>query len=189
MQEMSDSKIREIDLLQIGSESKLIEVLDRVNLSDRELDELPFGVNSSFSRFFYISLVEKDNIIYFCCNEVGGCFCEPVYVLELNSWPEELVIQEISEMLRKLDRLGSTIDNFKRTLTGIFYELDVKKITVNEFQREELEDRLIYELRTDIQFVIDKAIVKFREKNSSNNIKIAEKDLERIIKEVRREFN
>ena len=186
MQEMPDSKIREIDLLQIGSESKLIEVLDRANLSDRELDEVPFGMNTTFSRFFDIYLIETiDNILYFRCNEVGGYFCEPAYILELNSWPEESVIQEISQMLRSLDRVGSTIDNLKGTLSGIFYRLDVKKTTVNEFQREELEDNLINELRTDIQFAINEAIEKFRDKNSSN---LAEKDLERIIKDIRREF-
>lgn len=186
MQEMTDPKIREIDLLQIGSESKLLEVLDRANLSDRELDELPFGVNSTFSRFFTAVLVETSDGILFGSCECGGCFCEVAYELELNSWPEESVIQEISQMLRNLDRIGSTIDNLKGTLSGIFYKLDVKKTTVNEFQREELEDDLIYELRTDIQFAIIEAIEKFRDKNSSN---LAEKDLERIIKDIRREFN
>ena len=39
--------IREIDLLQVNSESKLLEVLDRVDLSDRELDELPFGISTN----------------------------------------------------------------------------------------------------------------------------------------------
>lgn len=182
---MLASKIREIDLLQVNSESKLLEVLDMVNLSDRELDELPFGVNSTFSRFFTVSLAETSDGIFFSACECGGCFCEIIYELELNSWPEESVIQEISEMLRNLDRIGSTIDNLKGALSGIFYKLDVKKTTVNEFQREELEDDLIYELRTSVQFAIDEAIEKFRDKNSSN---IAEKDLERIIKDVRREF-
>ena len=108
------------------------------------------------------------------------------YELELNSWPEESVIQEISEMLRNLDRIGSRIDNLKGTLSRIFHKLDVKKITVNEFQREEVEDDLIYKLRTDIRFAIDEAIEKFRDKNSS---KVPEKDLEQIIKDIRREFN
>lgn len=137
---------REIDLLQIGSESKLLEVLDIANLSDRELDELPFGVNSTFSRFFTAILAESSDGIFFGCFECG----ELAYVLELNSWPEEEVIQEISALLIKLDRVGSTIDNLKGTLSSILYKLDVKKTTVDEFQREDLEDRLIYELRTNI---------------------------------------
>ena len=139
--------IKEINLLQVGSESILLDLLDKSNLSDRELDDLPFGVNTTFSRFFDVSLAEtEDNIIYFCCNEVGGCFCEPVYVLELNVWPEEGIIQEISEMLRKLDKLGARVQNLKGTLSRIFEELDVKSIKINEFQREELEDNLINEL-------------------------------------------
>ena len=35
--------IREIDLLEVNSESKLLEVLDSADLSDRELDELPLA--------------------------------------------------------------------------------------------------------------------------------------------------
>ena len=128
----------------------------------------------------------KDNIIYFCCNEVGGCFCEPVYVLELNIWPEESIIKEISEMLIKLDRPGVQVQNLKETLERIFYNLDVKTVNVNEFQREELKDGLIYNLRTDIRFAIDEVIEKFRDKNSSN---LVEKDLEQIINNIRREFN
>ena len=187
MVEIEAKLIKEFDLLQVNSESKLIEVLDRANLSDRELDELPFDISTTFSRFFDAGLVQtKDNIIYFCCNEVGGCFCEPVYVLELNIWPEESIIKEISEMLIKLDRIGSRIDNLKGTFSRIFHKLDVKKTAVNEFQREELKDELIYNLRTDIQFAIDEAIEKFRDKNSS---KVPEKDLEQIINNIRREFN
>jgi hypothetical protein len=156
--------IREINLLQIGSVSKLLEVLDRANLSDRELGELPFGVNSIFSRFFDAGLAQtKDNIIYFCCNEVGGCFCEPAYVLELNSWPEASKRREISNMLLELDRPGAQVQNLKGTLERIFYKLDVKTIKINEFQREELVESLIYELRTDISFAIDESIKKFLE--------------------------
>ena len=185
MQEMPDSKIREIDLLQLGSESKLLEVLDRANLSGRELDEVPFGMNTTFSRFFTAVLVETPDGIFFGSCECGGYFCELAYELELNSWPEESVIQEISQMLRNLDRIDSTINNLKGTLSRIFHKLDVKKTTVNEFQREQNRDDLIYELRTDIQFAIDEAIEKFRDKNSSN---LTEKDLERIIKDTQREF-
>ena len=173
---MLASKIREIDLLEVNSESKLLEVLDSVDLSDRELDELPFDISTTFSRFFDARLIQNNaGDIFFCCNEVGGCFCEPVYVLELNIWPEESIIKEISEMLIKLDRLGVQVQNLKETLERIFYKLDVKKITVNEFQREELKDGLIYNLRTDIRFAIDEVVEKFRDKNSSN---LAEKDLE-----------
>ena len=82
---MNETNIREIDLLEIGSESKLLELLDRANLSDRELDELPFGVNSTFSRFFTAGLVEKSDGIFFGSCECGGCFCDVVYELELNS--------------------------------------------------------------------------------------------------------
>ena len=183
---MLASKIREIDLLEVNSESKLLEVLDSADLSDRELDELPFGVNSTFSRFFTVFLVETSDGIFFGSCECGGCFCELAYELELNSWPEESVIQEISEMLRNLDRIGSRIDNLKGTLSRIFHKLDVKSIKINEFQREEVEEDLIYKLRTDIRFAIDEVIEKFRDKNYSN---LAEKDLERIIKDIRREFN
>ena len=187
MVEIEAKLIKEFDLLQVNSESKLIEVLDRANLSDRELDELPFDISTTFSRFFDAGLVQtKDNIIYFCCNEVGGCFCEPVYVLELNIWPEESIIKEISEMLIKLDRPGVQVQNLKETLERIFYKLDVKSIKINEFQREEVEDDLIYKLRTDIRFAIDEVIEKFRDKNYSN---LAEKDLEQIINNIRREFN
>lgn len=179
--------IKEINLLQVGSESILLGLLDRANLSDRELDDLPFGVNSTFSRFFEIYLIETiDNILYFRCNEVGGCFCEPAYILELNSWPEESGIQEITEILIKLDRPGTTVDNFKTALSSIYYKLNVKKSVVNEFQREELEDRLIQELRVTIQEAIIKAVCDFRNKNSSN---LVEKDLERIIIDLKREFN
>lgn len=180
----SEKQVNTTDLLQIGSESKLLEVLDQANLSDSELDEIPFGVSTTFSRFFDANLLETDKGIYFVCNEVGGCFCEPAYILELNSFPEEKVIQEISAILRKLDRIG--VDNLKGTLSCIFHKLDVKKALVNEFQREELEDRLIYELRTNIREAIDNAICDFRDKNLSN---LVEQDLERIIKDIQREFN
>lgn len=186
MQIYTEKQVRSIDLLEVNSESKLLEVLDEANLSDRELNELPFGVNNVFRRFFDAILLETDKGIYFVCNEVGGCFCEPVYILELNSFPEGEVIQEISAILRKLDRLGIRVDNLKGTLSCIFHKLDVKKSLVNEFQREELEDRLIYELRTNIREAIDNAICDFRDKNLSN---LVEQDLERIINDIRREFN
>ena len=176
---------REIDLLQIGSESKLLELLDRANLSDRELDELPFGVNTTFSRFFTAGLVEKSDGVFFGSCECGGCFCDVVYELELNSWPSEPVIREISEMLIKLDRNGATVNNFKGVLNSIYYKLDVKKLIVDEFKREELEDKMIYELRSNIREAINSTIYDFRDKYST----VAEKDLERIIKDIRREFN
>lgn len=184
---MKETNIRGIDLLQVGSESKLIEVLDQSNLSDRELDELPFGMNSTFSRFFNAYLVETpDNIIYFGCDEVGGCFCEPAYVIELNSFPVDSLIEEISQMLKKLDCIGSRVQNLKGTLESIYYKLDVKKLLINDFQREELEDSLIHELRINIRGSINLVIDNFRDKYSST---IAETDLERIIKDIRREFN
>ncbi len=186
MQIYAGKQVKAIDLLQVGSESKLLEVLDQANLSDRELDELPFGVNNGFSRFFDANLLETDKGIYFACNEVGGCFCEPAYILELNSFPEEEVIQEISAMLIKLDSLGTRVDNLKGTLDSIYYKLDVKKALVNEFQREELEDSLIHELRINISDSINLAIDNFRDKYSSI---ITETDLERIIKDIQREFN
>ena len=187
MVEIETKLIKEFDLLQVNSESKLLEVLDSVDLSDRELDELPFDISTTFSRFFDARLIQNNaGDIFFCCNEVGGCFCEPVYVLELNIWPEESIIKEISEMLIKLDRPGVQVQNLKETLERIFYKLDVKSIKINEFQREEVEDDLIYKLRTDIRFAIDEVIEKFRDKNSSN---LAEKDLEQIINNIRREFN
>ena len=66
MVEIEAKLIKEFDLLQVNSESKLIEVLDRANLSDRELDELPFDISTTFSRFFDAGLAQtKDNIIYF----------------------------------------------------------------------------------------------------------------------------
>ena len=186
MVEIEAKLIKEIDLLQVNSESKLLEALDGADLSDRELDELPFDISTTFSRFFDASLIQNNaGDIFFCCNEVGGCFCEPVYVLELNIWPEESIIKEISEMLIKLDRPGVQVQNLKGTLERIFYKLDVNTVNVNEFQREELKDELIYNLRTDIQFAIDEAIEKFRDKNYSN---LAEKDLEQIINNIRREF-
>lgn len=126
MQIYAGKQVKAIDLLQVGSESKLLEVLDQANLSDRELDELPFGVNNGFSRFFDAILLENENGIYFACNEVGGCFCEPAYVLELNSWPEDSLIEEISEMLKKLDRVGVRVQNLLGTLSNIGYKLDVK---------------------------------------------------------------
>ena len=185
MVEIETKLIKEFDLLQVNSESKLLEVLDSVDLSDRELDELPFDISTTFSRFFDARLIQNNaGDIFFCCNEVG--VCEPVYVLELNIWPEESIIKEISEMLIKLDRPGVQVQNLKWTLERIFYKLDVKTVKVNEFQREELKDELIYNLRTDIQFAIDEVIEKFRDKNSSN---LAEKDLEQIINNILREFN
>ena len=86
----------------------------------------------------------------------------------------------------KLDRNGATINNFKGVLNSIYYKLDAKKITVNEFQREELEDNLIYELRSNIREAINSTIRDFRDKYSSN---VVEKDLERIIIDLKREFN
>lgn len=85
MQIYTEKQVKAIDLLQIGSESKLLSVQDQANLSDREIDEIPFGVSTSFSRLFDAILLENEKGIYFACNEVGGCFCEPAYVLELNS--------------------------------------------------------------------------------------------------------
>ena len=73
MQIYTEKQVRAIDLLRDGSESKLLEVLDQANLSDRELDELPFGANNGFSRFFDANLLETDRGIYFVCNEVCGC--------------------------------------------------------------------------------------------------------------------
>lgn len=186
MQIYAGKQVKAIDLLQVGSESKLLEVLDQANLSDRELDELPFGVNNGFSRFFDANLLETDKGIYFICNEVGGCFCEPAYVLELNSWPEDSLIQEISQMLKKLDRVGVCVQNLRGTLSNICYKLDVKKLLIDEFQREELEDSLIYELRTNIRDSINLTIDNFRDKYSPT---VAEKDLKRIIDDIRREFN
>ena len=184
---MLASKIREIDLLEVNSESKLLEVLDSVDLSDRELDELPFDISTTFSRFFDARLIQNNaGDIFFCSFEVGGCFYDEAYILELNTWPEESIIKEISDMLIKLDRHRVQVQNLKETLERIFHKLDVKKITVNEFQREEVEDDLIYKLRTDIRFAIDEVIEKFRDKNSS---KVLEKDLEQIINDIRREFN
>lgn len=178
--------IREIDLLQVGSESKLLSVQDQANLSDRELDELPFGVNSTYSRFFTAGLVETSDGIFFGACECGGFFSEVAYELHLNSWPEDSLIEEISAMLRNLDRLGSTINNLKSILDSILFKLDVNKITVDEFQREELEDSLIYELRSNIREAIDDTIYNFRDTYSST---IAEKYLERIINDIRREYN
>ena len=181
--------IKEINLLQVNSESKLLEVLDSVDLSDRELDELPFDISTTFSRFFDARLIQNNaGDIFFCSFEVGGCFYDEAYILELNTWPEESIIKEISDMLIKLDRhrVQVQVQNLKETLERIFYKLDVKSIKINEFQREEVEDGLIYNLRTDIRFAIDEVIEKFRDKNSSN---LAEKDLEQIINNIRREFN
>ena len=187
MVEIETKLIKEFDLLQVNSESKLLEVLDSVDLSDRELDELPFDISTTFSRFFDARLIQNNaGDIFFCSFEVGGCFYDEAYILELNTWPEESIIKEISDMLIKLDRHRVQVQNLKETLERIFYKLDVKSIKINEFQREEVEDDLIYKLRTDIRFAIDEAIEKFRDKNSSN---LAEKDLEQIINNIRREFN
>ena len=185
--EIETKLIKEFDLLQVNSESILLEVLDSVDLSDRELDELPFDISTTFSRFFDARLIQNNaGDIFFCSFEVGGCFYDEAYILELNTWPEESIIKEISDMLIKLDRHRVQVQNLKETLERIFYKLDVKSIKINEFQREEVEDDLIYKLRTDIRFAIDEVIEKFRDKNYSN---LAEKDLERIIKDIRREFN
>ena len=54
MQIYAGKQVKSIDLLRDGSESKLLEVQDQANLSDRELDEPPFGVSSSFSRFLML---------------------------------------------------------------------------------------------------------------------------------------
>lgn len=179
--------IKEINLLLVNSESKLLEVLDQANLSDRELDEIPFGISTTFSRFFDAHLIQnKTGDIFFVCFEVGGCFYEEAYILELNTWPEERIIQEISEMLIKLDRIGISIQNLKGTLDRIYYKLDVKTVKINIFQQEELKEELIYNLRTDIQFAINNAIEEFRDKNL---FKIQENDLELIIKNIRTEFN
>lgn len=186
MEIYSDENVKGIDLLRDGSESKLLEVQYQANLSDRELDEMPFGVSSSFSRFFECSLLENKKGIYFACNEVGGCFCESAYVLELNSWPEDSLIEEISQMLKKLDSINARVQNLQGALSKIYYKLDVKKLLIDEFQREELEDSLIYELRTNIRDSINLAIDNFRDKYSST---VAEKDLKRIIDDIRREFN
>ena len=59
MQIYAGKQVKAIDLLQVGSESKLLSVLDEANLSDREIDEMPFGVSSSFSRFFECYFIRK----------------------------------------------------------------------------------------------------------------------------------
>lgn len=89
-------------------------------------------------------------------------------------------------MLKKLDRVGVRVQNLQGTLSSIYYKLNVKKLLVDEFQREELEDSLIYELRTNISDSINLTIDNFRDKYSST---IAENDLDRIINDIRREFN
>ena len=89
-------------------------------------------------------------------------------------------------MLKKLDRVGVRVQNLRGTLSNICYKLDVKKLLIDEFQREELEDSLIYELRTNIRDSINLTIDNFRDKYSPT---VAEKDLKRIIDDIRREFN
>lgn len=52
------------------------------------------AMNYTYSRFFDIGLVQTcDDRIIFYCTERGGYFCEPMYALELNSWPKDYIIQ------------------------------------------------------------------------------------------------
>lgn len=45
MQIYTEKQVKAINLLQVGSESKLLSVLDEDNLSDSELDEIPLWIN------------------------------------------------------------------------------------------------------------------------------------------------
>lgn len=175
-----------LNFLKEGSVYKLLELLDDADLSERELEELSFDMNCTYSRFFDIGLVQTwDDKIIFYCNECGGYFCETMYALELNDWPNDCTIQAIRDKIKKIDRIGSRVYNLTSKLDWIKEKLDVKTMLENKFQKEETIIEAKNILRSDIKSKIKDQIGRFR---MNYRDKIKEEDLEDIINTIRSEY-
>ena len=159
-----ENEFRYINFLENESEHKLLELSDTVNLSEKELDELPFDMNNRYSRFFDIQISETSDGTFFAVFEVGGCFCEEQYVLELNEFPSFGNCENIKELIDSIEKFG-TVNRLKIILNKIKTELDVKSQKINLFIDQELREDAISELRYSIDMAIESEIKKFKNKS------------------------
>lgn len=182
MDELKENK-KQISLLETDGEYKLLELLDNYELTDRELEDFPFGMSTTFSRFFVLVQTSEDKI-FFSVFEIGGCFCEDAFVLELNTFPSEEIISSIKSNLEKLHSRGRTVSNLIHQLGNIKSILDVKCTLINKFSKNEIYEDLLRELRNEVKEAISERLTRFKFQNSSEDEEI----LNTVINKVRKEY-
>ena len=172
-----------VNFLEYENIHSLLELTSQANLSEREIDELPFDMNTTYSSFFDIDAGESEEGIYLCVHEVGGCFCEEMYTLKLKEFPSEEICSKIKEIIFNLKIRNSTVYNFVNELQNIKDLLNVESVILNNFEKDSKKQDAISKLRNNIEDSIDLAIITFR-KNSD----LPKEILDEVCRTVRKEY-
>ena len=164
-----------------NGERKLLELLDVANLSKPDLDDLPFGCSTTFSRFFDIAY--NINTKMFGIAELGGCFCEEQFIVKFKNELSEIAIDKIKSSVQGLYSDKATVKNLVSVLDNIIYIMGVEEVILDNFASEDRFNRRLSELRRNIERATSRAIAeeleKFQEKYP---------DSDDVIEKVSREY-
>lgn len=161
---------------------EFLELTDNLNLSREDLEDLPWGMGTTYSRFFEVIYAPDSKSLGVL--EVNGCGAEFQFDVVLKEKLSQQDIESIRERVQGLHKRDSKVQDLVQILCWIVNSVaPVEEVRTDNFASEDRFNRRLSELRRNIESSISRAITneieKFQEKYP---------DSEDVIRKIEKEY-
>lgn len=161
---------------------KLLELQDDLNLSKEDLEDLPWGMGTTYSRFFEVMYAPNSKSLGVL--EVNGAGAEFQFDVTLKEKLSQQDIELIRERVQGLHKQGSKVQDLVQILCWVVNSIaDVEEVIIDNFASEDRFNRRLSELRRNIERATSRAIAEELEK-----FKDKYPDSDDVIEKVSREY-